>query len=192
MRWCSLFILGCALLFTLGCSTVSQMAVDENVDFANELKTIVILGSSEDMLPANIIEQILGNVTTVFMNLDYQIVERRRLESIIHELSLSYEDFFDEETAKKIGMMIGSDGIVMLSGIDAEYVVVTKKKGNVKKDLIVRRATLQMLKLDTATVARSLNFNDPVGMPVVDFMKFVKKKIRSGTGYRLFRSIFSH
>jgi hypothetical protein len=184
MRWCSFFILVCALLLAFGCSTVSQMAVDESVDFANELKTIVILGSSEGTLPSNIIEQILGNVTTVFMNLNYQIVERRRLDSIIHELSLSYEDFFDEETAQKIGMMVGSDGIVMLSGIDAEYEVLTDKRGNVKKDLIVRRATLQMLKLDTATVALSLNYNDPVGMPVVDFIKFVKKKIRAGTGHR--------
>ncbi len=184
MRWCSLFILVCALLIAFGCSTVSQMAVDKSVDFANELNTVVILGSSADKFPSNIIEQILGNVTTVFMNLNYQIVERRRLEAIIHEFSLSYEDFFDEETAKEIGMMIGSDAIVMLSGIDAEYVIFTDKKGNVKKDLIVRRATLQMLKLDTATVALSLNYNDPVGMPIVDFMKFVKKKIRAGAGHR--------
>ena len=190
MRLCSFFILGCALLITFGCSTFSQMAVDESVDFANELETVVILGSSEGIPSANIIEQILGNVTTVFMNLNYQVVERRRLESIINELSLSYEDFFDEETAKKIGMMIGSDGIVMLSGIDAEYVVITKKKGAVNKDLIVRRATLQMLKLDTATVALSLNYNDPVGMPVTDFMKFVRKKIRAGTGHRLLSRVF--
>ena len=178
MRWCGLVILGCALLITFGCSTFSQMAVDESVDFKNELNVVVILGSSEGVVSINIIDQILGNVTTVFMNLNYQVVERRRLESIIHELSLSYEDFFNEETAQKIGKMIGSDGIVMLSGVDAEYVDSTDKRGNVRQDLIIRHATIQILKLDTATVALSLNYNNPVGIPVVDFTKFVKKNIR--------------
>ena len=178
MRWCGLVILGCALLITFGCSTFSQMAVDESVDLKNELNVVVILGSSEGAVPINIIDQILGNVTTVFMNLNYEVVERRRLESIIHELSLSYEDFFDEETAQKIGKMIGSDGIVMLSGVDADYVVSTDKKGDVRQDLIIRHATIQILKLDTATVALSLNYNNPVGIPVADFTKFVKNKIR--------------
>lgn len=178
MRWCGLVILGCAFLITFGCSTFSQMAVDESVDFKNELNVVVILGSSEGAVPINIIDQILGNVTTVFMNLNYQVVERRRLESIIHELSLSYEDFFNEETSQKIGKMIGSDGIVIVSGIDAEYVVSTEKKGSVKQDLMVRHATIQILKLDTATVALSLNYNNPVGIPVADFTKFVKNKIR--------------
>jgi hypothetical protein len=178
MRWCGLVILGCALLITFGCSTFSQMAVDESVDIKKELNVIVVLGSSEGEIAKNIIDQILGNLTTVLMNLNYQVVERRRLESIIHELSLSYEDFFDEETAQKIGKMIGSDGIVMLSGIDAEYVVSTDKKGDVRQDLIIRHATIQILKLDTAIVALSLNYNNPVGIPVADFTKFVKKKIR--------------
>ena len=73
MRWCGLVVLGCALLITFGCSTFSQMAVDESVDFKNELNVVVILGSSEGVVPINIIDQILGNVTTVFMNLNYQV-----------------------------------------------------------------------------------------------------------------------
>ena len=159
------------------------MAVDRDVDFRNEINTIVILGPSDSRLSSDIVEQILGNLTTTFMNLGYQIVERRRLDTIVQELALSYEDFFSEDTAKEIGKMIGSDALVVLSGIDADYQTSVDKRGNSETELVVRRATLQILDLATAAVAFSLNFNDPQGLTVFKFAKMAKKKTRFGTGF---------
>lgn len=98
------------ILFTTGCAT-ADIAVDKAA--MKSVKTIAIAPFTTSVdLPRNILSEAEGNFWSALIKLQYKVVEREKLNTILKEKELAMTGI-TAENAKSVGVMLGADAILL-------------------------------------------------------------------------------
>jgi curli biogenesis system outer membrane secretion channel CsgG len=95
----------------------------------------------------NLTKNVYESLSIAFAQKGMQVVERSQLEKVLHEQKIAHSGLIDIGTAKRLGQLLASEGMVLGTATDmGNYVAIRARLVDVGKGVVITAAQVEVMK----------------------------------------------